>query len=208
MAEKSAHQGPYASSRSSSSTHVGDAHLTAQTDLSEKAGPNADLEMSKPSGEKQADQPPGPMDPRSFPDGGWEAWLVVSGGFACLFCSFGWINAIGVFQAYYEKNQLKEYSPSEIAWIPSLETFMMFVGGPIWGKIYDSYGPRWLLIVGTFLNVFGLMMTSLWCVFATLEGNVRVSADDVCPVVRNTTNSFSLKALSIPLVRVWSSIRP
>ena len=24
--------------------------------------------------------------------GGWEAWLVVSGGFACLFCSFGWIN--------------------------------------------------------------------------------------------------------------------
>lgn len=31
-------------------------------------------------------------DPKSFPDGGWEAWLVVSGGFFCLFCSFGWIN--------------------------------------------------------------------------------------------------------------------
>lgn len=35
---------------------------------------------------------PGLMDPSSFPDGGREAWLVVSGGFACLFCSFGWIN--------------------------------------------------------------------------------------------------------------------
>ena len=32
------------------------------------------------------------MDPRSFPDGGLQAWLVVLGGFCCLFCSFGWIN--------------------------------------------------------------------------------------------------------------------
>lgn len=31
-------------------------------------------------------------DPKSFPDGGFKAWLVVSGGFFCLFCSFGWIN--------------------------------------------------------------------------------------------------------------------
>ena len=32
------------------------------------------------------------MDPRAFPDGGVKAWLVVFGGFCCLFCSFGWIN--------------------------------------------------------------------------------------------------------------------
>lgn len=35
-----------------------------------------------------------PMDPASFPDGGLEAWLVVLGGFCCLFCSFGWINCM------------------------------------------------------------------------------------------------------------------
>lgn len=35
---------------------------------------------------------PSPMDPASFPDGGLDAWLVVLGGFCCLFCSFGWIN--------------------------------------------------------------------------------------------------------------------
>lgn len=35
---------------------------------------------------------PGPMHPSSFPDGGLEAWLAVSGAFCCLFCSFGWIN--------------------------------------------------------------------------------------------------------------------
>jgi len=38
---------------------------------------------------------------------------------------------------------------------------MMFFGGPIWGKVFDNYGPRYLLLVGTFLHVFGLMMTSL-----------------------------------------------
>ena len=32
------------------------------------------------------------VDPSAFPDGGLEAWLVVSGAFCCLFCSFGWIN--------------------------------------------------------------------------------------------------------------------
>lgn len=38
---------------------------------------------------------------------------------------------------------------------------MMFVGGPIWGKIFDLYGPRYLLLFGSLLHVFGLMMASL-----------------------------------------------
>jgi len=37
----------------------------------------------------------------------------------------------------------------------------VFLGGPIFGKVFDSYGPRYLLLCGTFLHVFGLMMTSL-----------------------------------------------
>lgn len=45
--------------------------------------------------------------------------------------------------------------------ISSLETFFMFFFGPIIGKLYDNYGPRYLLLAGTFLEVFGLMMTSL-----------------------------------------------
>lgn len=42
-----------------------------------------------------------------------------------------------------------------------MEVFLMFFGGPVVGKIFDSYGPRYLLLVGTFLHTFGLMMTSL-----------------------------------------------
>ena len=35
---------------------------------------------------------------------------------------------IGVFQDYYQTHQLRHLSPSTVAWIPSLETFFMFVG--------------------------------------------------------------------------------
>lgn len=38
---------------------------------------------------------------------------------------------------------------------------MMFVGGPVFGKVFDNYGPRHLLLFGSFFHVFGLMMTSL-----------------------------------------------
>ncbi|RMZ85800.1 hypothetical protein DV737_g383, partial [Chaetothyriales sp. CBS 132003] len=101
------------------------------------------------------------FDPASFPDGGLRAWLVVLGAFCSLIVSFGWINCIGVFQAYYETHQLREYSSQEIAWVPSLESFMMFVGGLWVGRVYDNYGPRYLMIAGTFLHVLGLMMTSI-----------------------------------------------
>jgi hypothetical protein len=33
---------------------------------------------------------------------------------------------IGTFQEYYQINLLKQYSPSEISWIPSLQIFVMF----------------------------------------------------------------------------------
>jgi MFS family permease len=39
--------------------------------------------------------------------------------------------------------------------------FFMGLGGPFVGKIFDDYGPRYLLSVGSFLHVFGLMMTSI-----------------------------------------------
>ena len=37
----------------------------------------------------------------------------------------------------------------------------MFAGGPIAGKLYDNYGPRWIILVGSVLHVIGLMMASI-----------------------------------------------
>lgn len=102
-----------------------------------------------------------PWHPSQFPDGGKKAYLCLLGGFCCLFCSFGWLNCLGVFQNYYQMNQLRNYSPSSIAWIPSIQIFVMFFPGPIVGWVYDNHGPRYLLIFGTFFHVLGLMMTSL-----------------------------------------------
>ena len=53
-----------------------------------------DKDLEKKPIESKQDTQPGPFDARSNPDGGWQAWLVVLGGFCCLFCSFGWINCM------------------------------------------------------------------------------------------------------------------
>ncbi|KAK1142186.1 hypothetical protein N8T08_008112 [Aspergillus melleus] len=94
-------------------------------------------------------------------DQGMRAWTVVAGAWCCLFCSFGWVNAIGVFQDYYQANQLHSYTASSISWILSLEPFVLFAAGIVIGRLFDNYGPKWLLLTGTFLHVFGLMMTSI-----------------------------------------------
>ncbi|KAH6620461.1 major facilitator superfamily domain-containing protein [Boeremia exigua] len=137
-------------------------------DLQKQAQPQPDIERPPVElDEKTTDTPPSgpptvsPFHPSQFPDGGKDAWLCLLGGFCCLFCSFGWINCLGVFQNYYSTHQLRDSTPSSIAWIASLEIFMMFFPGPIVGWAFDNYGPKYLLIFGTFFHVFGLMMTSL-----------------------------------------------
>jgi MFS family permease len=132
-------------------------------DIEKGQQPKATEHNTTLNSEKANDLPPvipvtGPGPP---PDGGAKAWLAVLGAFCGLFVSFGWINCIGVFQTYYESHQLSNMSTSTVTWITSLETFVMFFAGPVFGTLFDSYGPRWILLGGTFLHVFGLMMASL-----------------------------------------------
>lgn len=94
------------------------------------------------------------------PDGGARAWLVCFGTWCALISSFGWLSSVGVFQDYYQNHFLKSYSSSQISWISSVQVFMIFGGGIIFGRLFDDNGPRWLLIVGTTLQVFGLLMTA------------------------------------------------
>lgn len=119
---------------------------------------------SKEAEVEAAPAPPGPppgLRPEDFPDGGLQAWLVVFGGWCALFCTFGLVNCIGIFQAYYVQGPLREYDPSAVSWIMSTQVFMMTFLGAIMGRLFDCYGPRWLLIIGTITYVFGLFMVSL-----------------------------------------------
>ena len=102
-----------------------------------------------------------PLNADTPPDGGREAWLCVVGGVCSWFVTFGWVYSVGIFQEYYSQGPLRSYSPSEVAWISSTEIFFTFACGPIVGKLFDNYGPRGILLVGSFLHVFGVMMVSL-----------------------------------------------
>ncbi|CAM1504970.1 Fc.00g106070.m01.CDS01 [Cosmosporella sp. VM-42] len=94
-------------------------------------------------------------------DGGHRAWVSTFGAWWAIFITFGWVNSLGVFQSYYEMSLLKDYSPSAIAWIASVQQCLIYSAGIVLGKIFDGYGPRWLLIFGGLAQVFGLMMTSI-----------------------------------------------
>ncbi|KAH8700976.1 major facilitator superfamily domain-containing protein [Talaromyces proteolyticus] len=129
---------------------------------SENLGNNKhEPQLSEPLSEKLQDSTAVGPDPNIFPDGGFQAWFCIVGGFCTIFASMGWVNCIGVFQDYYQAHQLSSYSPSTVAWIPAAQSFMLFFFGLVSGKMADSYGPRWPLLIGSFLHVFGLMMISL-----------------------------------------------
>ncbi|KAH7173153.1 uncharacterized protein B0J16DRAFT_389044 [Fusarium flagelliforme] len=114
-----------------------------EPNTAENAGREAELEATLPLALQQPD-----------PLNGGVAWLVVLGAWCASFCSFGWINSVGAFQEYYQNELFPNYSPSTISWIPSLQIFFMMVMGPIVGKLYDSYGPRYLVFGGSLLHVF------------------------------------------------------
>ncbi|KAH5439841.1 hypothetical protein HBI47_044980 [Parastagonospora nodorum] len=147
---------------SQSSTLAGSASLKQHSPDDEKN----DLDHPSPIGNEadsnqEAPAALSPLHPSQFPDGGKQAYLCLLGGFCCLFCSFGWLNCLGVFQNYYQRHQLSAYSASTIAWIPSVQIFVFFIPGPVVGWFNDNHGPKYLLLVGTVMHVLGLMMTSL-----------------------------------------------
>ena len=96
-----------------------------------------------------------------YPEGGREALLVVLGAWLGLFCTFGLVTCVGIFLDYYHSGPLAQNSPSKISWITSMQVFFQVGGSAIWGRYYDSYGPRWLLLIGTSVYCAGLMLLSL-----------------------------------------------
>ncbi|KAM0706933.1 hypothetical protein Q7P35_006263 [Cladosporium inversicolor] len=98
---------------------------------------------------------------RSVPNGGTKAWLQVLASFFLFFNSWGIVNTFGTYQAYYETGILANSSPSDISWIGSIQAFLLMFVGAITGSIYDAGYVHSLMLVGSFLVVFGQMMLSL-----------------------------------------------
>ncbi|PWY75042.1 putative MFS monocarboxylate transporter [Aspergillus heteromorphus CBS 117.55] len=103
---------------------------------------------------------PAPKPPH-FPEGGFKAWMAVLSCWCVMFNTFGYINAFGIYEAYYSNTFLKNESDSNIAWIGSIQAFFMFSAGLISGPLMDRYGPRVILIPFSLLFILSVMFNSL-----------------------------------------------
>ncbi|KAH7910119.1 MFS general substrate transporter [Hygrophoropsis aurantiaca] len=94
-------------------------------------------------------------------DGGPRGYLTTLGAFLACFATFGQVNAFGSYQAWYAEHQLSSYSSSEISWIGSVQLWALFFSSAFIGRLFDAYGPKALLLSGTVVYVFSIMITSI-----------------------------------------------
>lgn len=77
--------------------------------------------------------------------------------------------AFGALQTYYEQDLLPAESSSRLAWISTTCAFILLFSGLVTGPLFDHGYLRPLLLTGSILEVFGLMMLSIsteyWQVF-------------------------------------------
>ena len=109
-------------------------------------------------------------------DGGRDAWLAVVGCWVLIFNSWfaqnpasgrhqfayglfrGLSNAFGVFETYYLTVIIPHSSSNAISWIGSIQSFLTGLTGVFGGWVIDSGRYRLILVVGTFLEVFGMLV--------------------------------------------------
>jgi len=95
----------------------------------------------------------------------------------------GFINAVGVFQTYYEQNQLSTHTAFQIGWLSSFLVFFMNMGvrsppplvrangqGVIIGPLFDMFGPRWLIFAANLFVIRANDDISLHRILAILLG--------------------------------------
>lgn len=67
----------------------------------------------------------------------------------------------GIFQLYYKDILLPGQSSSSLAWITTLQIFLLFILGPFIGKLIDTHGSRAILAPFSAMAVFSVCMLSL-----------------------------------------------
>lgn len=101
------------------------------------------------------------------PDGGLQAWTQVVMAHLILFCTWGFINSFGFFQAYYEETM--NVNATQISWVASIQVFLLSFIGSFSGRLMDAGYYRYCLIGGFTFQIVGIFMVSLsrryWQVF-------------------------------------------
>ncbi|KAL8949238.1 MAG: hypothetical protein Q9222_004637 [Ikaeria aurantiellina] len=129
--------------------------------MSSVTSDNEKITESPPS--EKSTSPHGKSEDSELPksNGGFVAWLQVLGAFCLSFTTWGIVNAFGAYQSYYQENLLSTSSAFQISWIGSVQACLLLVIGVLTGPLFDRGYLNELLLVGSFLTVLGIMMTSL-----------------------------------------------
>ncbi|TFK32270.1 monocarboxylate permease [Crucibulum laeve] len=88
----------------------------------------------------------------SFAEGGLQGWLTLLGAY---------INAFGVYQDFYVREYLTNYTPGDIGWIGGVQLFLNFSLGGITGRLFDKGYFRHLLVAGIVLHALAIFTLSL-----------------------------------------------
>ncbi|KAK6201023.1 major facilitator superfamily domain-containing protein [Scheffersomyces amazonensis] len=99
-------------------------------------------------------------NPDRFPDGGLQANLVLLGSFIGLIADFGIANAMGAIESYVSTHQLLNDKQTNVSWVFSLHLGVMYFGGVFFGELFDKFGAKRPLIVGTICMTTGLILTA------------------------------------------------
>ncbi|KZV75823.1 putative MFS monocarboxylate transporter [Peniophora sp. CONT] len=87
-----------------------------------------------------------------IPDGGTVAWLQVLGSYFIFMDTWGIVNSYGAFQRIYEDTLPN--SPSTIAWIGSIQGFILLTVGCLSGPIFDRGYFHALVVPGAFATKY------------------------------------------------------
>ncbi|OGE46654.1 hypothetical protein PENARI_c013G00974 [Penicillium arizonense] len=108
-------------------------------------------------------------DPGPPPDGGFKAWSQVALAHLVMCNTWGYINSFGVFQTYYTETLHRP--PSDISWIGSVQTFLLFFIGTFSGRATDAGLFKLTWVIGATAEVVSIFLTSLctqyWQLFLT-----------------------------------------
>lgn len=118
--------------------------VTDAAQADEKALQSAAQQKNRgdPSLDEHQDPDAAPRDDDDYPEGGAQAWLAIAGSFLVYFASFGVVNSFGFFQTFYQQDYLKNYSPSVISFIGTLQITLMYLSGSVAGALFDVYGSK------------------------------------------------------------------
>lgn len=132
-------------------------------------------------------------------EGGLRAWLCVAGSFLVYFASFSIMNSFGFSQSFYQLDYLSDYLPSEIAFIGTLQTALIYLTGSFAGALFDVYGLK-----VSFPIIWPHLLTS--SVVSISIRRVRWSCISRCTFLHQSTPHMAAISCAITVFRCHSRL--